>query len=220
MDPRQNFIVTIDGPAGVGKSTLALALSKRLDAVFLDTGAMERGIDPADTLAVRTLFDRCRFEFHPRTDGMQVLVDSQDKTVTIRDPHITEQVKYVACATALREKLVKMQEEFAAGCQRIVTEGRDQGTVVFPHATVKFFLTADPQERARRRHRDLAAAGKDMALETVLEQQTVRDASDENRSVGPLKPATDAVMIDTTTLSVEQVLDQMQNIIREKTGGR
>jgi cytidylate kinase len=229
MNPENKLIVTIDGPAGVGKSTIALALAKRLDAVFLDTGAMyravtvaavERQINPADTPNVRTLFDRCRFEFHPCPEGMQVLIDSQDKTVTIRDPQITEQVKYVACAPALREKLVKMQQDFAAGCQRIVTEGRDQGTVAFPHATMKFFLTADPQERARRRHRDLVAAGKDMALETVLEQQTVRDASDENRSVGPLKPAADAVMIDTTVLTVEQVIEHMLIVVREKTVGR
>jgi CMP/dCMP kinase len=229
MTCRQNYIITIDGPAGVGKSTIARTLAQRLDAVFLDTGAMyravtlaavERGIHPTDTSRVRTLFDQCRFEFRPQTEGMQVFVDSQDKTAAIRDPKITEQVKYIAAAPALREKLVQMQQAFAAGCQRIVTEGRDQGTVAFAHATVKFFMTADPQERARRRHKELLAAGKDILLEQVLGDQAIRDASDENRSVGPLKPADDAVMIDTTTLSIEQVIEQMQRVIREKTGGR
>ncbi|HML76610.1 MAG TPA: (d)CMP kinase [Anaerohalosphaeraceae bacterium] len=224
-----SMIITIDGPAGVGKSTVARAIARRLGAVFLDTGAMyravtlaavERGIAPADTEKVRGLFEVCRFEFRPEAEQMRVCIDGQDKTAEIRDPKITEQVKYIASAGPLREKLVQMQRDFAAGCERIVTEGRDQGTVAFPNAAVKFFLTADPRQRAMRRHLELTAAGKTISLEEVLRQQQVRDASDENREVGPLKPAPDSIPIDTTTLTVDQVVNRMEQIARKIIDGR
>ncbi len=224
----QSVVITIDGPAGVGKSTAARGLAHRLGAVFLDTGAMyravtlaavESGIDPSDTAAVESLMETRRFEFCPQGALTRVLIDGVVKTAAIREPHLTEQVHHIAAAAPLRARLVQMQRAFAADARRVVTEGRDQGTVVFPDAAVKIFLTADPTERARRRHSELRAAGKDVSLDAVLTGQQQRDAADESRTVGPLKPAEDAAIVDTTHLTAEQVIDQLESLVRERIHG-
>lgn len=225
MKNKKTMVITIDGPAGVGKSTAARGLARRLGAVFLDTGAMyravtltavERGIDPADTAAVAAMMDGCAFEFVPQDEAMRVFVDGVEKTGQIREPGITAQVRHIAAAADLRTRLVAMQQAFARGFDKVVTEGRDQGTVAFPDATAKIFLTADPVERARRRHQELLAAGKKVTLDDILSQQQQRDAADEGRTVGPLKPAADAVIVDTTSLSITQVIDKMEQIVRER----
>jgi cytidylate kinase len=181
--------------------------------------ALRYGIAPADTEKTLSLFERCRFEFRPGNNAMRVFIDGIEKTKDIREPKITGQVRHIASAPAIREKLVAMQRDFAARFKCIVSEGRDQGTVVFADAAVKLFLTADPIERAKRRYRELAEAGNTISLEQVLDDQQKRDASDASRAVGPLKPALDAIIVDTTGLDAKQTADELERIVRKRIGG-
>jgi len=219
------LVVTIDGPAASGKSTVARLLAARIGATFLDTGAMYRavtwaaiqdGIDPADESRLPGVFDRHDFAFEADAESMRVFVDGADITDPIRSPELTAQVRHVAGSPAMRARLVEMQRQFAQRHEQIVTEGRDQGTVVFPDAAVKFYLIADPAERARRRHVELNAKGIDEDVESLRQAIVSRDASDENRAVGSLKPAPDALQIDTTQLSIEAVLERVVEAVQAR----
>ena len=154
----------------------------------------------------------------PPTARCSCRIDGQDVTESIRDPDLTAKVRHVAAAPRVREQLVTMQRAFAARHDKIVTEGRDQGTVVFPDARVKFYLTADPAERARRRAAELQAKGAAVDMEQIRQAIEARDKSDENRAVGPLKPAQDAIMIDTTGSSIEEVVERMYRCVEEQPG--
>jgi len=219
------FVVTIDGPAGSGKSTMARLLAGTLDATFLDTGAMYRAVtlaavrDGADLSDERQLIEviaRHRFEFEAARGKMLVRIDGQDVTDAIRDNELTAKVRHAAAAPLVRAKLVEMQRAFAAKYSRVVTEGRDQGTVAFPDAAVKIYLTADMTERARRRMEELRARGVDADPERIRREIESRDRSDENRAVGPLKPAADAIAVDTTGLSIEQAVERLYRIVEER----
>lgn len=225
----ESWVITIDGPAGAGKSTIARMLAARLGAVFLDTGAMyraltaaamDKGADLEDVDALLKVFETTRFQFEHDGQVLRVLVDGQDYTQRIRTPEVTEKVRYAASQPALRSRLVQMQQEFARQFSKVVTEGRDQGTVVFPDARWKFFLEADVLERARRRQKDLAAAGTYVSLEELKNQIESRDASDRNRSVGPLTAAPDAVVIDTTRLTVQEVVETILRVMGRSQDGR
>ena len=214
------MIVTIDGPAGAGKSSAARELARRLGFRFLDTGAMyravtlaarERGIDLADAAAMAELAASIRVELAPD----RVLLDGRDVTQDIRKFNVTTAIHYAADNPGVRAQLVLWQRAAAAG-SNVVTEGRDQGTVVFPRAECKIFLTADEQERARRRHRDLLGRGEDVPFAEVLANQRLRDRRDATRTVGALVKAEDAVEVSTDGLCPAEVVARLEALVRAK----
>jgi cytidylate kinase len=214
------MIVTIDGPAGAGKSSAARGLARRLGFRFLDTGAMyravtlaarERGLDLADSEKLAALAHDLRVELA----GDRVLLDGRDVTDAIRKFDIAAATQYAADNPAVRTQLVLWQRAAAAGAD-VVTEGRDQGTVVFPHAECKIFLTADEEERAHRRHRDLLVRGENIPFEQVLANQRLRDQRDSSRSVGALIKADDAIEFSTDGLSPDEVITRLEEIVRSK----
>jgi cytidylate kinase len=216
------MIITIDGPAGAGKSSAAKALARRLGFDFLDTGAMyravalaalEAGLDLHDQEALAVLLRGLRLELPPG----RVLLNGADVTSQVRTAEVTAATGPVADSPVVRRRLAELQRTIARG-RNMVCEGRDQGTVVFPDAACKFFLVADPVERARRRQREMAARGETVELPAVLEAQEARDRRDAARDLAPMRPAADAVVLDNTALGPEQVVDRMEAEVRRRCG--
>ena len=214
------MIVTIDGPAGAGKSTAARALALRLGFEFLDTGAMyravtwfclRRGIDLSNEGAVADVVRTIEIRF----DGKRVFADNVEVTDEIRTPEVTSASQHIAGNVAVRRQLVALQQRFGEG-RDIVTEGRDQGTIVFPHAECKFFVTAEPRERALRRQQEFERRGQCINLQELLDQQAERDARDAAREYGGMKPAIDALIVDTTGLSHDQVVETLEQFVRSR----
>ena len=214
-----DLIITIDGPAASGKSTVARLVAERLGASFLDTGAMYRavtlaamqaGVDMRDEDKLPGVLDSREFRFVVEEGRMAVFIDGVDVGEQIRGGEVEANARYIASAAKVREKLVQMQREFAAGEDKIVTEGRDQGTVAFSEADIKFYLTADSAERARRRQSELRAKGEGgESLEQIQRAIEERDRSDASRAVGPVRPASDAIVVDTTDLSIYEVVEKI-----------
>ncbi len=230
MPDMANLIITIDGPAASGKSTVARRLAERLDASFLDTGAMYRAVTLAamqagvamnDEEKLMSVLNNRKFKFAIKQGKMTVCIDGVDATEQIRGLEVTANARHIASSAKIRENLVQMQRQVAAKEGKIVAEGRDQGTVAFPNADIKFYLTAKPIERARRRQAELRTKGggeslEGLSLEKIQRAIEERDKSDENRAVGPLRPAGDAIVIDTTNLSIEEVVKKVLCCVKEK----
>ena len=216
------MIITIDGPAGAGKSTAARMLAERLGFEFLDTGAMyravawacvDRRIDLNDSAAVSEAAASISIQF----EADRIICNGQDVTTEIRSAEASHAASIVAAVPGVRLEMVRLQRESARG-HNYVTEGRDQGSEVFPDSECKFFLTADPQERAERRLQELQDRGQSGSFEEVLSQIVDRDERDRTRDIGPLVMAADAVEVDTSGQTIEQVVDFLESTSRERLG--
>jgi CMP/dCMP kinase len=220
-------IIAIDGPAGAGKSTVARELAHRLGFTIVDTGAIYRAVALAaqragiawdDDAALAKLLDGPQFALS-FADDTRVLLNGDDVTTTIRTPEITRGASVVSARPVVRKKLLGLQRDLGRRAPRgAVLEGRDIGTVVFPDADVKFFLTASDQARAARRQTELQEKGLAVAVDEVLADQRRRDRDDTQRAIAPLKPASDAVVVDTTAMDLGQVVEECLRIAHQRLG--
>ncbi|MGU3437457.1 (d)CMP kinase [Actinomycetes bacterium M1A6_2h] len=219
----------MDGPSGTGKSTVSRRLAAALDASYLDTGAMYRaatvwvlqgGIDPDDVDAVGASVSGLNLEIGTDPTRESVSVDGVDVTGPIRGAAVTAAVSAVSAVPAVREKLVAMQRGIARTSDRIVVEGRDIGTVVLTDADVKIYLTASAETRAQRRNEQNIAEGRGDDFAAVLADVERRDRADSTRALSPLRPAEDSVPVDTSELSMDDVIDMLLTLVHERTGVR
>lgn len=216
--------VAIDGPAAAGKSTVAKIIAEKLSYIYVDTGAMYRalthkaqnlGIDLQNEAKLIQLLQETDLQLKPSQKGQLVFVDGQDVTEAIRSSEVTNAVSITAKHRKVREDMVSRQRRIAEG-RGVVMDGRDIGTHVLPNAEVKIFLRASVDERAKRRYEENTAKGFESNLETLKQEIAARDKLDSEREVAPLKKADDAIEIDTTSLTIEQVVDKIISLVNER----
>ncbi|MCX3067845.1 MAG: (d)CMP kinase [Cetobacterium sp.] len=219
----KNYIIALDGPAGSGKSTIAKVIAKNFGLTYLDTGAMyrmvalyilENNIDFNNVADVENILNNIKVDI---IDDKFIL-NGKDVSLEIRTPEVTKIVSPVSAIKAVRVKLVDLQREISKG-KKVILDGRDIGTVVFPNADLKVFLVASPEERAKRRVKDYASKGITEDFETVLKDILERDHTDSTRKESPLKKAEDAIEVDTSFLNIEESVQAISNLIKEKIGG-
>ena len=221
------YSVAVDGPSGAGKSTLAKAIAAKLHILYVDTGAIYRtigcyarrqGVDAADTQAVIALLPQVKIEMRYDEQGLQhMLLHGEDVTREIRLPEMSLYASAVSAIPEVRSFLLEMQRDFARRSS-VIMDGRDIGTVVLPHADVKIFLQADVAVRARRREKELQERGTPRPFDQVLAEMKERDYNDVHRAAAPLRPAEDAVIVDTSEMDFRQSEEALLDVIRRKVG--
>lgn len=215
--------VAIDGPASAGKSTVAKIVAKNLSFIYIDTGAMYRActliardnhVDYGNEAKILKLIDQSTIDFKNENGEQKVFVNGEDASLAIRTPEITENVSQVSALAGVREKMVELQREMA-GKNDVIMDGRDIGTTVLPDADVKIFLIASVESRAKRRFLDFQEKGIHQDLKDIEHDIEVRDYKDSHREISPLKKADDAVELDTTNMSIDEVVDEITNLIEK-----
>jgi len=218
---KKDYIIAVDGPSGAGKSTVSQMLAERLGYLYLDTGAMYRaaalkalrmGLDLDDPESVRKVTDQLEIELGKDGKKAIVMLNGEDVTTAIREPDMGMAASKISRHQVIREKLWEIQRKLGRK-GKVVAEGRDVGTMVFPHADFKFFVTAGAEERADRRFKELTAKGFKVNRKEILADVQKRDEQDSGRKLAPLKPAADAIMIDTTELNAEQAVEKILSYI-------
>ena len=219
-----SFVVAIDGPAGSGKGTITQLVGEELNLINIDTGAtyrcvaletLNRNIKIEDKEKIISILDEIDIEFLNTEEGKKVYLNGNDVTTKIRSKEVSQIVSQVSSIKEVRFKMVDLQRRLAEG-KNVIMEGRDIGTYVFPNADVKIYLDASAEERANRRYKQNQEAGIEMSYEEILQNIKMRDEIDKNKEMGALKQAEDAIYVDSTTLTIEQVKDKIVEIIKEK----
>ncbi len=217
-------VITIDGPSGAGKGTIAQAIARELEWNILDSGSLYRltalaaskeGLSLDNEEAIEKLARGLAVKFESMPQGLKILLKGEDVTEAIREEQVGMMASKVAAMEGVREALLARQRDFAKA-PGLVADGRDMGTTVFPDALLKVFMTASAEERAQRRYKQLKEKGIDVNIAALVEDLKLRDEQDANRKVSPLKPADDAIFLDTTSMSIEQVTEQLLELARQR----